>query len=347
MSASVILGLRVLVRNKVARHLRRAARRIEVKDRRPHHEARASPLASARPRAAGNSAQPQAAQPDRRSFDLRLPRKDAHNGLPAHANVRHSLAITAPRQQHVPRLLERHGLAGFEPDSFACLLAILEQTPGRLLFDIGANIGLYALVTTALSNWHTVAFEPTPELAVTARALGKANGLLFAVEQLAVGDQVGTAPLYLSDSTDSSNSLTLDYRPSSASIDVKVVTLDKYCTDSGQWPDLLKVDTESTEPAVFRGARRLLEQHRPWIICEVLGPRTEDQLMELFEPLDYAWYQITQEERLVRRREIFGDRNFNFMNWLFAPEPPNDTFFESMAAWRESLSQCTARLQGV
>lgn len=322
----------VLVRNKIAWYLRRVARAIEIKDR-----SRNSPAPS-RAVAAPEPGPPAPAQSDHGAFTLKLPRKDASAG----PSAGHTLSITAPRQQHVPRLLRRDGLAGFEPDSLACLLAILEQMPGHLFFDIGANIGVYALVATALSDWHTVAFEPTPELAATASALREANSLSFAVEQLAVGDQTRKAPLYLSDLTDSSNSLARDYRPSSASIDVQVVTLDQYCADTGQWPDLLKVDTESTEPAVFRGARTLLEGRQPWIICEVLAGRSEAQLMELFEPFDYAWYQITQEERLVRRREIFGDRSFNFMNWLFAPRPPDDAFFESMAAWRAALTQCTA-----
>ncbi len=53
---------------------------------------------------------------------------------------------------------------------------------------------------------------------------------------------------------------------------------------------LLKVDTEGTEAAVIRGARRLLEERRPWIIFEAWR---ESNRATLFALLESTGYQLT------------------------------------------------------
>lgn len=263
-----------------------------------------------------------------RTFYLRLP-------PPAS-----SLTIRAPRPLYVPRLLERRGLAAYEPDTLSCFLAALETVEGRTVFDVGANVGVFALVAAALSDREVVAFEPTPELARVARAIAVDNGLNYTVEELALGAAAATAHLHLSDTTDSSNSLRKGFRPSSGSITVPVETLDGYAARTGRVPALLKIDTESTEPDVLRGAGSLLAEHRPWIVCEVLAGRTEADLEMLLEPLGYRWFQIGPEVPLPRRDHIVGDPDYRNLNWLFCPTMPDARFWSSMASWQQALAAC-------
>ena len=275
-------------------------------------------------------------EPQMREFVLELPRA-GHKG----AGVRSlaSLRLRAEPHLYVPKRLEESGLAGYEPETMSCFIAALHVLPRGAVFDVGANVGVFALVAAALTDWNVIAFEPTPDLAATARALAELNGLRYGVEELALGAQPGEASFFLSSVTDSSNSLRSGFRPSSRTITVLVSTLDDYCQETSVRPSLLKIDTESTEPDVLRGATHLLTEERPWIICEVLAGRSEAELMRVLEPFGYQWYQITEEQPFRLRHEIVGDPTYRFMNWLFVPEPPGDRFWSARERWLERLRQ--------
>ncbi len=249
-----------------------------------------------------------------------------------------SLAIRTPERTYVSRLLAASGYAGYEPNTLACFLAAIEERGFAPVFDVGANIGPFSWLAAELTPATIVAFEPTPDLAAQMRAICAANGLAVRVEELALGAAPGIAQLHISDRTDSSNSLRAGFRPSHRSVSVAVETVDGYAARTGTVPGVLKIDTESTEPAVLRGASGILATTRPWIICEVLAGRTEAELMGILRPLDYAWYRIDGPGPLVARSVIEGDPTYASMNWLFSPEEPSAAFNRSFAAWREALA---------
>src|SRR5690606_17488818 len=96
----------------------------------------------------------------------------------------------------------------------------------------------------------------------------------------------GRASLYISARSDSSNSLRKDFRKAKGVIDVPVSTIDEVL-DFQHGSVVIKIDTESTEPDVLRGAQQSLTKLRPWIICEVLAGRVEADLMEILRPHGY------------------------------------------------------------
>jgi FkbM family methyltransferase len=183
-----------------------------------------------------------------------------------------------------------------------------------------------------------VAFEPEPRLAGVAQALAARNGLAIIVERLALAERSGTATLHLSDSTDTSHSLAPGFRPSTGGMTVPCETLDSYCRRTNQTPGLLKIDTETTEPEVLAGGSRLLREHRPWLICEVLAGRSESRLTAVLSGLEYRWYPITSASPLERRSAIVGDPTHAHSNWLFAPEEPSGALWDRMDAWRRALA---------
>jgi FkbM family methyltransferase len=269
-----------------------------------------------------------------RVVDLAMPLPPAGSGT---APPRRDLTIRTPLRTYVNRLLEESGLAGYEPDTLACFLAAIEENRSAPAFDVGANIGVFSWLAAALTPATVVAFEPTPDLAALMRSICAANRLTVRVEEIALGAAPGSAELFISTRTDSSNSLREGFRASHRSVSVPVETIDGYVARTGTTPSVLKVDTESTEPDVLRGAVGLLAGQRPWIICEVLAGRTEAELMAILEPLDYAWYRIDGAGPLHRRTTIEGDPTWKHMNWLFAPNEPSPSFWQLFAAWRSSI----------
>ncbi|GAA3924134.1 FkbM family methyltransferase [Actinoplanes auranticolor] len=253
-------------------------------------------------------------------------------GIPARA-----VTMTAPVELLVPRKLQEHGLADYESSSIPCFLATIGTTGPGAVFDIGANVGLYAALAAAVSDRDVVAFEPFPTLAEVAERVAADNGLKIRVERIALSDHAGTATFYLSDTSDSSNSLAAGFRKSSRQIEVEVETLDEYVKRNGIIPAVLKVDTESTEPDVLFGAAETLREHRPWVLCEVLRGRGEDRLMEALAPHGYHWYHIVDGVPYAEAQTIAGDPTYQDLMWLFAPEPPDESFWSAVRAQRAAV----------
>ena len=250
---------------------------------------------------------------------------------------RRPMTVRTPGKTYVSRILARGGLATYEPASLATFVAAIEHLATPTAFDIGANIGVFAWVGASLTDAEIVAAEPTPNLAEQMRQIRDANGLEFVVEELAFGAEQGIARLYLSEATDSSNSLRKGFRRSRRSVPVIVETIDGYVARTGRRPGLLKIDTESTEPDVLRGAAELLGSSRPWIISEVLAGRTEPELMAILEPLGYRWYQIEDHVPWLAQAAIAGDPSYRHLNWLFAPIEPPAEFWETVSRWIEAF----------
>lgn len=275
--------------------------------------------------------------PSQRRFELALPRRgDGSRNGPS------SLSVTAPSELWVPRKLEQDGLAGFEPETLACFLATLDHARPGAVLDVGANVGVYALLAAARCRRPVRAFEPTPHIARTARELAAANRLPVQVSELAMGEHPGNAVFTLSSTSDASNSLAAGFRPEAGRIEVRVETLSRWCEHTGTAPAVVKIDTETTEPDVIAGALDALREFRPWVFCEVLpGHGVEERLMELLRPLDYTWHQLGEELPSPARTVIDGRiSGAEQRMWLFAPEEPPDTLWEHTRAWRHALNVC-------
>lgn len=238
-------------------------------------------------------------------------------------------------------MIQQSGLAGYEPETLACFLACLDTAPDGAFYDIGANVGVFSWLAAAAGDRRVVAFEPTPDIASVCAAIADHNQLAIDVQAMAVGDEQGTATLYLSSTSDCSNSLDRTFRKASGTVEVPLTTVDAFANEHGDSPSILKIDTEKTEAAVLRGARRLLEARRTWLLLEILVGQ-ERGLESLLEPLGYSCYQVTHERALVKRRELFADRTNTYRNWLFVPRDLDDEFFARMADWREQLEGCEA-----
>lgn len=269
-----------------------------------------------------------------RSFELRIPSIEQ---MP-----RSTISISVDPKLYVPELLEVNGFRDYEPLTLATWLAIVTSSASGVAIDVGANVGPFSWLAAALSKRAVISFEPMPELMGALQAVAKANNLDIICEESAISDYVGEGRLHLSDKTDASNSLVPGFRPSSRSISVPVTTLDHYIASSKLVPLAIKIDTETNEPQVIRGARRIIQEHRPWIISEVLANRTEEQLMQEFSDLDYRWFEIGGSIPFEPRSEIVGDSSYSAMNWLFAPVAPSQAFWGSVEKWQRALRGATA-----
>lgn len=265
--------------------------------------------------------------------------------VPGPRRLRRPTGVTIPfsSRQYVSRTLQRGGLAGYEPESLACVLAATDVAGPGAFWDVGANIGVYSWCVAALTARPTVAFEPTPDLAATARGIAAANALPYRVEECALGAAPGSATLYLSDRSDASNSLARGFRPSSRALEVPVDTMDAYAARTASVPAVVKVDTETTEPDVLRGGLGTLTRAAPWLLVEVLAGRRDGELAELLLPLGYCAHAVTDSPPWPARSDVAGDPSGAYRNWLFAPRPLETAFWARFRHWRRRLGRSRVR----
>jgi FkbM family methyltransferase len=150
------------------------------------------------------------------------------------------------------------------------------------VYDIGANVGFFALLGARLAGMENgamvYAFEPAP---ANARAI-EANALLNGLENIVVipraaGARSGTARLQLVEDQSWSKLEDYGHHPGTEEvIEVPQVAIDDL-VQAGELrpPTVVKIDVEGAEVAVIDGMRRALSEHRPVVVCELHDTQRE------------------------------------------------------------------------
>lgn len=150
---------------------------------------------------------------------------------------------------------------------------------GSVVWDIGANIGLFTFAAAGLAGvgGRIVAVEPDTVCVDLLRRSAALNGARIApvtVLPAALGEHCGVAMLNIAHRSRSANFLdgyggpvTGGYRERHATVQL---TLDWLLDHFGP-PAIVKIDVELAEVAVLRGGAALLGQHRPVLLVEVDG----------------------------------------------------------------------------
>ena len=165
--------------------------------------------------------------------------------------------------------------------------------PKMVVWDIGANVGLFSFAAASLGS-QVVAVEADTWLANLIHRSALLNKLPVTVLPAAVSAQQGISKLYLSAQGKASNTLC----GHGISQTVITVTLDSLL-DHFAAPQVLKIDVEGMEYAVLSGARRVLAA-RPHIFCEVTDHH--EAIGKLLKAADYEFYaaRATNRQSLLR-----------------------------------------------
>jgi len=131
----------------------------------------------------------------------------------------------------------------------------LSQTPIRIFFDVGANIGQTSInALQKLKDAEVYAFEPNPKTYVQLATIRDAR---FHPHSLAMGATRGTGKLFCNGTTQ--DSLVFEGDGAEA-ITIKVETVDNFCQQTGITRiNVLKTDTEGFDLNVLRGAEKSLQ----------------------------------------------------------------------------------------
>lgn len=188
-------------------------------------------------------------------------------------------------------LTSKYAMVPWEREETVCLAAFRAALPaGGVVMDVGAFLGLYALVGArwAGPTGHVVAFEPMPGTRVVLERHVAWNGLQdrVTVRGSACGDATGTIALHATrDEADSSVGALP--RPGALAVMVPRTTLDAEAVLLGRPVAVVKIDVEGQELAVLRGGAAMIARDKPVLLVSVhVEPLREQGLA----PADvYAW----------------------------------------------------------
>ena len=183
-------------------------------------------------------------------------------------------------------------LHAFDREEVATLTSYLR--PGDRAIDVGSNIGYYTLhfARAVGAAGEVIAFEPDPRNVERLRANLALNGFTDRADVVAAvaTEAAGSMKLFLTTGQGGGNSVYSDLWDTGASIDCPATTIDDYCSGHNiDYVRAMKIDVEGHDPAVLRGAARMLRERRIGVVlieyCRPWLQRTEKEPERFDDPL--------------------------------------------------------------
>jgi FkbM family methyltransferase len=181
-----------------------------------------------------------------------------------------------------------HGcwLGTYELEKQQALLRLVK--PGMTVYDMGAQAGFYTLFFSRLvgPGGSVCAFEPCANEARYLLAHISMNRLMnVRAIQAAVSETSGLSG-FTWDRPRTENSLCA--KPNSSLL-VPTLSLDESPLPA---PDVIKMDVEGGEAAVLRGAKRMLNDHRPVVFVALHGDEQKLACTALLRQAGYRIYSL-------------------------------------------------------
>ncbi|MBC7888527.1 MAG: FkbM family methyltransferase [Ferruginibacter sp.] len=193
----------------------------------------------------------------------------------------------------------------------------------NVIFDIGANTGIYSMVAKAKNKDADVhAFEPFQAICKKLVHNAGINGYDIHCNCAAISNYTGDGVIYTANEnfaysvTVNQNLWVKDSEP--IKIDIKTTTLKDYIEKNNiQSIDLMKIDVETHEPEVMEGFDEYFLQFKPIILIEILNEEVAARLNNYFAAVDFDFYNI---DELVGIKKVNKLSKSDYYNFLIVPK---------------------------
>jgi len=181
-----------------------------------------------------------------------------------------------------------------EAEMLQCAERII--SPGSVIFDLGANVGIYSLLFSKYAL-KVYAFEPA------------VRNLHYLWDLLHVNKITNVIPVPLAVCEEQSllgfdpgaNSA-LGHLSQSGVWPVGTTSLDMFCAWSKVVPSLIKIDVEGAEMRVLQGAQRLLREHHPDLLLCTHSTELNNSCRSMLKLLDYSFEELSTDGSAVLAR---------------------------------------------
>ena len=177
---------------------------------------------------------------------------------------------------------------------------------GAVVYDIGANVGFYTLLSSEVvgSEGHVVSFEPAPRnLRWLKRHLRLNRIKNVTLIEAAVSDSTGET-FFDQESTGFMGHLSATGGKNA--VRVATVSIDELL-EQGRVPipQYMKIDVEGAEASVLHGAKKLLAEHRPTLFLATHGKQVHSECCTLLENAGYE-LKSANNKSIAETDEIIG-----------------------------------------
>jgi len=199
-------------------------------------------------------------------------------------------------------------------------------------FDIGANIGYYALLAARTNpTIKTYAFEPAfgPKYFlkknIESNEFNNIKAIDFALSnensEIDFYEVKSKKYNYLKHNLSGENNAGTKTKSRNFILNkVNSITLENFIKNENITSiDLIKIDTEGTEVVILESGEKFIKKFTPIVICETLFNTTEKELTGFFNNLDYLFYNHTKEG-LVKVSTIIRAIDNGVRNCFFVPK---------------------------
>ncbi len=190
-----------------------------------------------------------------------------------------------------------------------------------VIFDIGANTGIYSLIAKTVNPKAKVfAFEPIRRIYEKLAANVALNNFDVKCYEVGVSNSDGTAMIHDLPSSEHVYSVTIGgsiHGPDVETVPTSIRTtrLDTLVEQEQLGNiDLVKIDVETHEPQVMEGFEKYLDMFRPTILIEILNDEIGARIEELVKGKGYLYFNIDDKKNSVRRSEhIVKSDHYNYL----------------------------------
>ena len=206
---------------------------------------------------------------------------------------------------------------GWEKTSMAVWIALCKKSD--VIFDIGANTGIYSLVAKSIHPEADVhAFEPVKRVYAKLVDNNRLNGYNIVCHELAVSNLDGTALIY-DTNDDHILSVTLNKNLHSVETNVIPTVVNTIRLSSliekneMRGIDLIKIDVETHEPEVLEGLEPYLSRDKPTLLIEVLTEDIGKQIEEIVSGKNYLYFNIDENGGITKTDSILKSDYYNYL----------------------------------
>jgi FkbM family methyltransferase len=193
----------------------------------------------------------------------------------------------------------------------------------NIIFDIGANTGVYSMVSKTVNPRAEVhAFEPFEAIHQKLDYNASINNFKIHTNCKAISNYTGDGVIY-TDGGDFAYSVTVnknlwvkDQQP--VELNIKTITLKEYIEQNRITNiDLMKIDVETHEPEVMEGFIPYFNQFKPILLIEILNDEVAQKLNKYFDVNKYSFYNIDEKAGIRRTMSLMKS---DFYNYLIVPK---------------------------
>ena len=192
----------------------------------------------------------------------------------------------------------------------------------KVIFDIGANTGLFSLISKSVNPESQVyGFEPIDRTFQKYAANCRVNAYDVHCEPLALSDKTGVGYIYdlpvenLYSATLNQNfSDNHHERIGQIKTNIATKTLSDYIEEKGiKRIDLMKIDVEMHEPEVLEGMKDYLKQFQPTILIEILSDEIGAKVQNLLRGIDYLFFNLDEKTQPRQVPDITKSESYNYL----------------------------------